>query len=110
MNADIPLRPILVDAFKSYELQVQLQDTDAADEQCHVNELPDGFIVYEAAYVLRKYTDGSEGFDQYEEWQGERGKEAQLEARLEVASLRRFLMKYNHIEPVGELAKVRNEC
>jgi hypothetical protein len=84
---------ILKAAFKSSELQDHLVNVICVDDKIDPENLSTETIVKEAKYILSKYI-GGEGFCQEEEYQGDRGEEAQIEAMKQVRILRSFLKKY----------------
>jgi hypothetical protein len=84
------MKKILVDAFKSVELQDHLTNVIAQDDKCKVDDLGDALIISEARYVLYKYIDGAQGFMQHDEYT-----EGDAEAKKNVAAIRRFLKKYS---------------
>ena len=88
------MKPILKAAFASDELAYQLQEVICHDDECELEEITDALIISEARYVLDKYTGGI-GFEHEEEYNGERGPEAQAEAVRNVKAIKRFLKKYN---------------
>lgn len=97
------MKKILIDAFKSSELEYHLTEIIAVDDKCEVNDIPDATIMKEAVYVLGKYTGASVGFEQEDDLKGRNGPEQQAEARKEVRALKRFLDKYDEqgaIKPV----------
>lgn len=87
------MKKILKDALDNPELCAHLNGI-ASDDKCAIEALSDESILKEAKYVLSKYTDGSEGYSQYDEYQGDCGPEAQKEARANVAQIRKFLKKH----------------
>ena len=90
------MTPLLKAALNSgEELRSQLEDVIAVDDRCKVKDIPDATVLHEARYVRDKYTDGSGGFGQHDEYLGECGPEARKEARKQVAAINRFLKKHD---------------
>ncbi|MDH6186827.1 hypothetical protein [Polaromonas sp. CG_23.6] len=75
------MKKILVAAFKSDELEHHLKNVIAVNDKCAVEDITDTTIIHEAKYVLSKFVDGSEGFEQHEEWCGEHGPVQQKRAK-----------------------------
>jgi hypothetical protein len=90
------MKKILVAAFKSDELQQQLEDVIAVDDKVEVNDIPDATIISEAHYVLGKFTGASGGFDDHENaLSGEDGPEQLTWAKDNVKALKAFLKKFD---------------
>ena len=89
------MKKILEDAFKSDELQQQLEEVIAVDDRVAVEDIPDATIIEEAHYVLGKFTGESGGFEQEDDYRGENGPEMKRWAAKNVKSLRVFLNKYD---------------
>lgn len=99
------MKQLLKDAFKSSELQYNLQDVIAVDDKIKVEEIPDAEIIKEAKYVLGKFTGTSGGFEQEEDYKGQNGPEQQAWAKKEVAALKRLLAKYDDSGAIRPVTK-----
>jgi hypothetical protein len=86
-------RKILIDAFKSSELQYNLEEIISKDDKVPIEQIPDATIISEAKYVLEKFTGGI-GFEQESDYRGENGPEQKRWAMKEVKALRAFLKKH----------------
>ena len=89
------MKKILEDAFKSDELQQQLEEVIAVDDRVAVEDIPDATIIEEAHYVLGKFTGESGGFGQEDDYRGENGPEMKRWAVKNVKSLRTFIKKWD---------------
>jgi hypothetical protein len=89
------LKQILKDAFKSDELQHQLEDVIAVDDKVDVKDIPDATILAEAHFVLGKFTGASGGFEQEDDYSGANGRDLQRWAVKNVRALQTFLKKYD---------------
>ena len=90
------MKSILRDAFKSDELEQHLTDVIAVDDKVAVEDLADKLILVEAKYVLDKFV-GNGGFEQADDYAGGNGPELKKWAKKNVASIRRFLKKYQSL-------------
>lgn len=95
------MKSILKDAFTSDELEQHLTDVIATDDKCAVEDLADKLIVSEAKYVLDKFV-GNGGFEQADDYTGDNGPEQKVWAKKNVASIRKFLKKYEPLSVPGK--------
>ncbi|MDZ7920666.1 hypothetical protein [Rhodoferax sp.] len=91
------MKKILVDAFKSDELAHHLEDVIAVDGKCAIENISDATIVHEAKFVLSKFVEGSQGFEQHEEWCGRHGPVQKKWAQRNVSAIKNFLKKHGQL-------------